>query len=50
MSTPVIRISKAGQFCTSNLKFFYIKVKLGVHLVILGKLAYGLVMDDFKKS
>ena len=33
MSTPAIRIRKASTNCASNLKFFYIKTGLDVHLV-----------------
>ena len=41
MSTPAIRVRKTGQFCTSNLKFIYIKTELDVHLVIKEVGYYG---------
>lgn len=34
VSTPAIRVSRVSQFCTSNLKYFYIKAELDVHLAI----------------
>lgn len=49
MSTSVIRISKTGQFCTSNLKYFYIKAELGVHLVIKEVDYYGQEVDCLRE-